>query len=171
MNMILCKCGCGEMIPEFDKRGRPRSFVMGHWMNLHPENHFKKGNPYAAINGFKKGNNIGPRFKKGIKYPWLYEKGDKHYKWKGGKRKTIQGYIVVRCECHPAAIREGYYVAEHRLVMEQYLGRYLTKEELVHHINGIKDDNRIENLQVVTQEEHNAIHNPKRKVEAPYVGS
>lgn len=62
-----------------------------------------------------------------------------------GKFKTKQGYIYVSVINHPN-MRKGNYVLEHRLVMEKHLGRYLTKEEVVHHINGIKDDNRIENL-------------------------
>ncbi len=52
---------------------------------------------------------------------------------------------MVRFPEHPSATKMGY-VPEHRLVLEQKLGRLLTKEEAPHHLNGIKDDNRPENL-------------------------
>lgn len=48
--------------------------------------------------------------------------------------------------------------AEHRIVVERHLGRDLRPNEQVHHINGVKHDNRIENLQVVSAKEHAAIH-------------
>lgn len=48
---------------------------------------------------------------------------------------------------------------EHRYIMEQYLGRKLNKDEVVHHINGKKYDNRIENLQVMSRSEHIKVHN------------
>ena len=60
----------------------------------------------------------------------------------------------------------GKTILEHRYVMEQYLGRKLLKNEQVHHINGDKFDNRIENLIIVTQNEHDMLHKwkyPKTK--------
>lgn len=51
----------------------------------------------------------------------------------------------------------GKQVKEHRYLMEQHLDRKLTRQETIHHINGIKTDNRIENLQIVTQSEHDVI--------------
>jgi len=49
-------------------------------------------------------------------------------------------------------------VKMHRYLMEQHIGRRLLPTEMVHHINEIKTDNRIENLQIVTRTEHNKIH-------------
>lgn len=77
-------------------------------------------------------------------------KSSENNNWKGGRSKTGEGYILIRVN--------GKYIKEHRLVMQNYLGRSLTREEVVHHINGIKDDNRIENLVITTQHAHSAHH-------------
>jgi MinD superfamily P-loop ATPase len=82
-------------------------------------------------------------------------------KWNNG-RCSANGYIMILCPEHPFANRRGY-IYEHRLVMEQYFGRYLLQEEIVHHINGIKTDNRIENLKLfLTTAHHTKLHNNPR---------
>lgn len=64
---------------------------------------------------------------------------------------------------HPFATKLGY-VFMHRVVMENHLGRLLNKNEVVHHKNENKKDNRIENLQVMTLEEHSEYHQMKRGI-------
>lgn len=80
-------------------------------------------------------------------------KGHRPFNWKGGRIKSKGGYIKVFRPEHPNAHKKGY-VMEHRLVMEGVIGRYLQKNEEVHHKNGIKDDNRPENLEMVLYNSH-----------------
>ena len=69
--------------------------------------------------------------------------------------KNLNGYVLVESK-HPKAFRGWYF--QHILAIENYLGRQLKYWETVHHINEIKDDNRIENLFVCSREEHNKAH-------------
>ena len=62
-------------------------------------------------------------------------------------RRHSKGYILEWAPHHPFAQASGY-VPQHRLVMERSLGRMLLPLETVHHRNGVKDDNRPENLEV-----------------------
>ena len=73
-----------------------------------------------------------------------------------GQYLTSGGYLYQRARNHPKAAKG--YVLQHRLVMEQTLGRLLEDWELVHHLNGVKTDNRPENLVLLTAHEHGKHH-------------
>lgn len=83
--------------------------------------------------------------------------GSLNRNWRGGRTKTSSGYVALYSPNHPRAHKS--YVLEHILVAELSLGRRLAVDEVVHHQNGIKDDNRAENLKVMTRDEHAHHHN------------
>lgn len=77
--------------------------------------------------------------------------GSRHSNWKGGRTKHMSGYwsVNIHKDDPYACMRsETGYVLEHRLVMAKSLGRPLYRHETVHHINGVRTDNRLENLQL-----------------------
>jgi hypothetical protein len=86
--------------------------------------------------------------------------GENRWNWKGGREITRAGYMRIWLHEDGRRIR----VLEHRHVMEQFLGRKLLKKESVHHINGNKLDNRIENLKVIEKGEHTRLHNRNMKI-------
>ena len=89
--------------------------------------------------------------------------GENNPSWRGGTYKDANGYIFEKCRNHPFAYNNGY-VLQHRLVMEKYIKRFLLPHEIVHHINGVRDDNRIENLQLLNGlAEHNTIHKTRNR--------
>jgi Mor family transcriptional regulator len=96
----------------------------------------------------------------GVKTRMWAEGPEAHGAWKGGHVKIGEGYVGIWvAPDDPLAsmrLREGY-VLEHRLVMARHLGRPLTRTETVHHINGDKTDNRLENLQL-RQGKHGSGH-------------
>lgn len=128
----FCECGCGQPTPIF----RFSSNRKKGWY---------KGYPARRLPGHG-----------------TQEVGDKHPNWKGGRvLQKSTGYVMAYARDHPKADVKGY-VKEHRLVMERVLGRPLLDNEQVHHKNGVKSDNRPENLEVLTTKEHAAIHGPLR---------
>jgi hypothetical protein len=81
--------------------------------------------------------------------------------WKGG-RSIQKGYVMLWCS-------DGKRRLEHRLIMEKHLKRSLTKHECVHHINGIRSDNRIENLVVCkTHGEHTSKYHPLKRLKGKF---
>lgn len=83
----------------------------------------------------------------------------------GTKYTTTQGYIAVKT--HGVNSDSAGYELEHRVLMEKHINRTLTKNEHVHHINGIKTDNRIENLVVLTNSNHQRKHYEYNKLNSP----
>ena len=76
----------------------------------------------------------------------VHKRGEEHPNWRTGRHvRKRDGYVQVRITNEAG---ERVYVLEHRLVMEQHLGRPLEEHETVHHKNGDKSDNRIENLEL-----------------------
>lgn len=98
---------------------------------------------------FKKGHN-----RRGVEGP----RGPNSSRWNGGIKKSSHGYIMVYKPKHPKAMKDGY-VYQHILVLEQKLGRPLLPNEDTHHVNGIKTDNRSENLVNMIHGKHTTITN------------
>lgn len=94
--------------------------------------------------------------------PYFGESREKNFNWKGGRFINDAGYIMIRQPEHPFANNIGY-VREHRLIMEQHIGRYLKREEIIHHRNEVKTDNRIENLEIINKSDHARKHNTKNR--------
>ncbi len=87
----------------------------------------------------------------GIRTKAEASRGARNSQWIGGRIVNCDGYVQVRTD-------DNRYVLEHRLVAEKYLGRKLTDGEVVHHINGVKTDNRLENLKICTKRSHRKEH-------------
>lgn len=84
--------------------------------------------------------------------------GEMNPNWKGGRRIDKSGYILIHSPKHPYCDGDGY-VREHRIIMEKKMGRYLLPTEVVHHVNHVKQDNRIKNLMLFKDSsEHRTFH-------------
>lgn len=146
------------------KRNKKGQFVKGSYVGFG----FKKDNRFwrlrgkapIGMRGKKHSSKSRKKISQSIK-AYYKRTGNHSPSWKGGKYKTWAGYIRIYKPNYPSANTFGY-VLGHRLIMEKILHRYLTKKEQVHHINGIKDDNRPENLELVIRKAHYG------KIECPY---
>ena len=106
------------------------------------------------------GKPVRPRSKACSKcFSRVYHTGSDNPNWKGdaARHRNQHGYIFRRRIGHPRGLHNGWYVFEHILVMEDALGRHLLPGEQVHHRNGRKDDNRLDNLELWVRGQPNGI--------------
>lgn len=91
-----------------------------------------------------------------------FKHGEEHTRWKGGRTKRPNGYIYIYVgyKKHPQVNSLGF-IAEHQYIwitQNPYGIWYIPKGFAIHHINGIKDDNRIENLVCISNSFHTHLH-------------
>lgn len=147
-NVKLCECGCGKPAAIASKTNVAKGHVKGEPMRF-ARCHVPR-ETRAKIAASQKGVPRKPEF---------VLSGERHWNWKTGRTITQHGYVHLTVGAdHPMADKRGR-VLEHRLVMAEAIGRPLRKREVVHHINGIRDDNRIANLRLFSSNaEHRQFH-------------
>lgn len=187
---LICQCGCGQVIPPkpYHRTYQPR-YILKHFLKMKesartdalkrsqaklriappdgwipPSGLCECGcgqpTPIAKVTRRERGQYIG--------YPLRYITGHNYRgthgpdapTWKGGRWQHQTGYIYVYQPEHPHA-NDDDYVLEHRLVYEQAHGVQLTATDIIHHVNGIRDDNRPENLVRTTRSAHMRHHMTK----------
>jgi hypothetical protein len=99
-----------------------------------------------------------PAWNKGQKLP-LNQRGKNHASWNGGRYISNDGYVMLYCPSSSSSKSKwNSYKKEHILVVTNFLGRKLAKGEIVHHIDGIKINNKIENLFLTNHKGHRIAH-------------
>lgn len=133
--LTICECGCGAEIPSITLNGKPRRFVKGHHNRVQPQ-----------------------------------RRGPSSARWKGGEAIGKNGYARVtisyeEAKGYPTAVvasQFGRHIARSHLVWNRaHPDDVVQKGEHIHHINHVRDDDRIENLEKMNGREHARLHGHK----------
>ena len=168
----MCQCGCGEYLT-LTKRNKYNRFLNGHnskgknnpfYGKSHSEEFKKrlseiaKTRPPVSEETRRKISEagIGRKFSRETRKKLSKSNSqENNANWKGGIKYT-QGRVFIR-------VGKREYIARARKIMQEHLGRELLSTEIVHHINGITDDDRIENLVVTNRSKHVTHHHTGAK--------
>jgi hypothetical protein len=112
-------------------------------------------NKLGKVSTYKHGHNNRIKPYQPLKY-------DSYREYNGGIIVDKDGYVCIKTPNHARATKGHPYIYEHVLVMENHLERYLRDSELVHHIDGDKQNNRLKNLQLTTNSKHVSFHAKQR---------
>lgn len=154
---MKCTCGCGKNIPQTTYITHEKiRFIHGHNARLQQKYFIQTKcigcgkkifrEPYR-IKRCK--NNFCSKICKGIYMSNCPAEESPH--WKNGYNKTTQGYIQLNGKKFKR-------ILEHRFIMQEKIKRKLRRNEIVHHKNNNKEDNRIENLEIITRSNHTKLH-------------
>ena len=184
--MPLCACGCGERLPSLHRKPsqKPPRYIQNHFVKAGLSHQGHRTAPRVELGTLCAcgcGTPI-PTHRPNGSVRYLRDSGRAYFgqhkppqkgkpglrgtdnpRWKGGRFITLDGYILVPKPPDYSGTARGR-IFEHRLVMEGVLGRHLLRSEFVHHINGIRDDNRPENLELWQKPQPNGV----RSADAPH---
>lgn len=148
---ILCECGCKTLIPCITKKGTIARFLHGHNMKGKKQTEESVKKRILKNTGKKRSKEFCENFS-------YFMKGKKFHYGKGKKWYIDQsGYKHIWIPEYEFADSKGFY-KEHRYIYETTRKCCLLSHGIVHHINGVKLDNRKENLKGMTKSQHMSIH-------------
>ena len=158
--MKLCECGCGQPAPIYNQTNRSRGMLKGRPARFIKNHHLKQHNQSTEMREASRERGKQRTGENSYSYG---KKGELHPTWKGGRNIDSDGYVRLYLPDHPSSGKDGY-VLEHRLTIEEKIGRRLKDNEHVHHKDDNRQNNDSDNLEILSIGGHmryHALHRPR----------